>query len=340
MNVLAVRQDSNGDVLLAGPALRALAAGSTRLTLLCGPSGRAAAETLPNIDEVICFEAGWIEAEPRPIARDEIDRFRRTLAAYAFDRAVIFTSFHQSPLPTALLLRMAGVPWLAAISEDYPGSLLDVRHRHVRDDIHEVERGLSLARAAGFELPAGDDGRLRMKVAAHNPVAGTRPYIVVHPGATVSARAWHPSASRDLVRTLAAAGERVVVTGGARERELCAFVAGSVALDLSASTDLPTLARVIAGATALVVGNTGAAHVAAAVGTPTVSLFAPTIPAVRFHPWMVDHVLLGDQQVPCRHCRARVCPRAEQVCLTSVTVDDVLDALRALGARQPEGTPA
>jgi ADP-heptose:LPS heptosyltransferase len=336
MNVLAVRQDNNGDVLLAGPALRALAAGSSRLTMMCGPSGRAAAEALPDIDEVVCFEAGWIEAEPQPVRRDAIERMRRTLAAYAFDRAVIFTSFHQSPLPAALILRMAGVPWLAAISEDYPGTLLDVRHRNVADDLHEVERGLSLARAAGFELPAGDDGRLRMDVASDNPVAGTRPYIVVHPGATVPARAWHPSANRDLVRALAAAGERVVVTGGPQERELCAFVAGDAALDLAGTTDLPTLARVIADASALVVGNTGAAHVAAAVGTPTVSLFAPTVPAARFRPWMVDHVLLGDQQVPCRQCRARVCPRDEQVCLTSVGVDDVLEALRTLGAREPE----
>jgi ADP-heptose:LPS heptosyltransferase len=336
MNVLAVRQDNNGDVLLAGPALRALAAGSTRLTLLCGPSGRAAAEALPNVDDVVCFEANWIEAEPRPIERETIEYMRRTLAAYAFDRAVIFTSFHQSPLPAALILRMAGVPWVAAISEDYPGALLDVRHRNVADDIHEVERGLSLAQAAGFELPAGDDGRLRMSVADHNPVVGTRPYIVVHPGATVPARAWHPSANRDLVRALAAAGERVVVTGGPQERELCAFVAGDAALNLAASTNLPGLARVIADATALVVGNTGAAHVAAAVGTPTVSLFPPTVPAARFRPWMVDHVLLGDQQVPCRNCRARVCARVEQVCLTSVSVDDVLEALRTLGARQAE----
>lgn len=332
MNVLAVRQDNNGDVLLMGPALRALAAGAARLALVCGPSGRAAAEALPGVDEVIPFEAAWIEAEPRPLDRAAVEAFVARITALGIDQALVFTSFHQSPLPMALLLRLAGVPRIAAISEDYPGALLDLRHRGVPDDVHEVERALSLARAAGFALPPQDEGRLAMRVAAANPVAHLRPYVVVHPGATVPARAWDPRANRDLVRALGRRGETVVVTGGAGERALCAYVAGAEAHDLSGATDFTTLARVIADARALVVGNTGAAHVAAAVGTPTVSLFPPTIPAVRFRPWMVRHALLGDQDIACRGCRARACPLEDQPCLGVVTVDDVLRALDGLRA--------
>ncbi|MBD5635912.1 MAG: glycosyltransferase family 9 protein [Candidatus Eremiobacteraeota bacterium] len=330
MNVLAVRQDNNGDVLLTGPALRALAARASRLTLLCGPSGRAAAEALPGVDDVLSHEAGWIEANPRAIDRNDIAKLMDEIAARAIDRAVIFTSFHQSPLPIALVLRMAGVREIAAISEDYPGTLLDVRHRGVPDDVHEVERALSLARAAGFALPPHDEGRLAMRVGALHPLVPADEYVVVHPGATVPARAWNAGSNRALVRALAAAGERVVVTGGDVERELCAFVAGESALDLAGKTDLPELARVIAGARALVVGNTGAAHVAAAVGTLTVSIFAPTIPAARFRPWMVNHVLLGDQEISCAGCRARVCPRGDHACVNVVTVDDVLAALASL----------
>ncbi len=335
MNVLAVRQDNNGDVLLAGPALRALSAGSTRLSLLCGPSGRAAAETLPGVDDILCFEAGWIEANPRPVEPAKFAALVAAVAGRRIDCAVIFTSFHQSPLPAALALRLAGVPRIAAISEDYPGSLLDVRHRGVPDELHEVERALSLAGAAGFALPPNDEGRLTMRVAAHNPVAGGERYVAVHPGATVPARAWSLASNRALVRALVAMGERVVVTGGEADRELCAAVAGDEALDLSGRTDFATLGRVIADAAALVVGNTGAAHVAAAVGTPVVSLFAPTIPAARFRPWRVDHVLLGDQEIACRNCRARTCPRGDHACLGTVDVDAVVDALRDLAARHP-----
>jgi ADP-heptose:LPS heptosyltransferase len=330
MNVLAVRQDNNGDVLLMGPALRALAARATRLALVCGPSGYAAASAVPGIDEIVVFEAAWIEANPHAVDRAAVDAFVRRAAALQIDEAVIFTSFHQSPLPIALLLRLAGVPRIAAISDDYPGALLDVRHRGVPDDLHEVERALSLASAAGYALPPHDEGRLAMRVAERNPVADRARYVVVHPGATVPARAWDPRANRDLVAALAARGETVVVTGGAAERDLCAYVAGGEAIDLAGETDFTALARVIADADALVVGNTGAAHVAAAVGTPVVSLFPPTIPAARFRPWLVPHVLLGDQEIACRGCRARTCPLDDQPCLGVVTVEDVLRALAAV----------
>ena len=330
MNVLAVRQDNNGDVLLAGPAIRALAAGASRLTLLCGPSGRAAAETLPGVDDVLVYEAGWIEANPRSVEAIGVSRFVESIRNRAIDRAVIFTSFHQSPLPTALLLRIAGVPFIAAISEDYPGSLLDVRHRNVDENCHEVERALSLASAAGFTLPPHDDGRLSMDVAAVNLLGDIGPYVVVHPGATVPARAWAPQANAELVRMLASNGVRVVVTGGADERDLCAFVAGDHAANLAGKTDFRMLARVIADAQAIVVGNTSAAHVAAAVGTKVVSIFAPTIPASRFRPWSVEHVLLGDQEIGCRGCRARVCPREDHACVACVSIDEIGNALFSL----------
>ena len=75
---------------------------------------------------------------------------------------MVLTSFHQSPLPTALLLRLAGVRWIAAVSEDYPGSLLDVR-LPVPDDAPEPVRMLQSVREAGFPLPAGDAGRLQVR---------------------------------------------------------------------------------------------------------------------------------------------------------------------------------
>ncbi len=328
MNILAVRQDNNGDVLLVGPALRALAA-QGKVTLVCGPSGAAAAATLQGVDRIIVFEGAWIEARPRPFDGGRVQAFVAEIAAANIDEALIFTSFHQSALPMALLLRLAGVGRISAISTDYAGSLLDLRHR-IGDDEHEVERALSLARAAGFPPPPHDDGRLAMSVGRRNPVARLRPYVVVHPGATVPARAWSPAKNRALVRSLHARGTTVVVTGCAAERDLCAHVAGSEAVNLCGRTDFATLARVIADAQAIVVGNTGAAHVAAAVATPVVSLFAPTIPAQRFRPWRVAHVLLGDQEIDCAGCRARVCPVAGQPCTGRVAVADVIAALDTL----------
>jgi ADP-heptose:LPS heptosyltransferase len=344
-HTLAVRLDSLGDVLVTGPAIRALAGASSRLTLLAGPLGRPAADLLPGVDEVLCWRAPWIDAVPDPVRREDVEHLRADVEARRVDRAVIFTSFHQSPLPTALVLRMAGVPWVGAISEDYPGSLLDVRHR-VPDDLPEPERALSLAEACGAPLPPGDDGRLAVRATAASDlpadVADELPssYVVLHPGTSVAARAWPPQRFRDACELLVAEGHRVVVTGAPSERELTAYVAGtSGALDLGGCTDVAGLATVLAGADAVVVGNTGPAHLAAAVGTPVVSLFAPTVPAVRWAPYGVPRVLLGDQHAPCRATRATTCPVPGHPCLSSVPAADVLTALRTL-CGTPVGGPA
>jgi ADP-heptose:LPS heptosyltransferase len=334
LHVLVARLDSAGDVLLTGPAVRAVTASGARVTYLCGPRGRAAAELLAGVDDIVVHRAAWIDPEPTPVRPEAVQALVADLAGRDIDQAVVFTSFHQSPLPLALLLRLARVPTVVAVSEDYPGSLLDVRHR-VDDDVHEVERALSLVATLGYRLPAGDDGRLGLAQlpAGVGPVGLAPPYVVVHPGASVPARAWAPSANAAVVDALVAQGRQVVVTGGSDERELTASVAGpprAGVADLGGRTDLAGLARVLAGAEAVVVGNTGPAHLAAAVGTPVVSLFAPTVPASRWRPWRVAHRLLGDQEIACAGCRARVCPVDGHPCLGRVGVEEVVAAVSGL----------
>ncbi len=216
-HVLVARLDNDGDVLLAGPAIRAVAAGAARVTLLCGPRGRAAAALLPGVDELRVHRAEWIDPEPQPFDPRNSERLLDALRELRPDAALILTSFHQSPLPLALLLRLAGVARIGAICDDYPGALLDLRHRIERDDLHEVERSLDLAAAFGFPLPPGDDGRLQVELpgAPAAPPAGlpAEPYLIVHPGASVSARAWAPHRCAELVAALSAAGRTVVVTG-------------------------------------------------------------------------------------------------------------------------------
>jgi ADP-heptose:LPS heptosyltransferase len=172
------------------------------------------------------------------------------------------------------------------------------------------------------------------------PGADLRPYVVLHPGAAVGARRWPAAHHRRAAGLLADDGLAVVVTGGPDERELTAEVAegaGDRALDLGGRTGLPALSGVLAGAEAVVVGNTGAAHLSAAVATPVVSLFSPVVPAVRWRPYRVRQVLLGDQSAPCRGTRARDCPVPGHPCLARVEPEDVLDAVRRLRAGPAPG---
>ena len=135
-----------------------------------------------------------------------------------------------------------------------------------------------------------------------------------------------------LKRDHAERGVRVVVTGSRDEKELTAGVAGVDAVDLGGRTTFAELAGVLAGAEAVIVANTGPAHLAAAVGTPVVSLFAPTVPTARWAPYGVPAVVLGDHAAPCRGTRATTCPVPCHPCLSSVTAADVLAALDRLRA--------
>lgn len=347
-HVLVARLDSAGDVLVCGPAVRAVAAGATRVTLLCGPQGAAAGRLLPGVDEVVVWHAPWISADAPTATAEHLDALVSLLRDLAPDEAVVLTSFHQSPLPLALLLRAAGVGRVSGASVDTPGTLLDVRLRPGEDldeDQPEPLRALAVAAAAGFALPADDDGRLRVLPPPDtSPVVGTEPYVVVHPGASVPARAWPADHHRRLVGLLHAHGLRVVVTGGPAERDLTREVAAGApagrAVDLGGGTDLRTLSGVLAGARAVVTGNTGPAHLAAAVGTPVVSLFAPVVPAVRWAPYGVPVVLLGDQDAACRGTRAQVCPVPGHPCLSRVTPVEALTACLRLVTSPDEALSA
>lgn len=331
VRTLVVRLDSMGDVLLSGPAVRALAASSTSVTMLVGPLGAGAAELLPCVDEVMVWECPWIAADPPEVTGDDLAALVGRIRRGRFQRAVVLTSFHQSALPTALLLRTAGVPWIGAYSEDYPGSLLDLRAKPP-GPMPEAERALRLVEACGASLPAGDDGLLQ--VARPLPdvtdLVPDRPYVVLHPGTSAPARAWPVQRYAELARLLLDQDVPVVVTGAPAEKAVAAEVAESGAVDLSGRTGLAELAAVLDGAATVVVANTGPAHLAAAVGTPVVSLFAPTVAAASWAPYGVPVQLLGDQAAPCAGTRALTCPVPGHPCLTTVTATDVLLAVEKL----------
>jgi ADP-heptose:LPS heptosyltransferase len=148
----------------------------------------------------------------------------------------------------------------------------------------------------------------------------------------VPARAWSTERHRELVELLVAEGRRVVVTGSPKEVTLTARVAPSrpEVLDLGGRMSWGVLAEVLDAADAVVAGNTGPAHLAAAVGTPVVSLFAPVVPAARWRPWRVPQVLLGRQDAPCAGSRARLCPVPGHPCLEDVTAEEAARAVRSL----------
>lgn len=197
-----------------------------------------------------------------------------------------------------------------------------------RADEHEVDRWCRLVRAAGGPCGPAD---LRLDV----PAGPDRDVVLLHPGAASGSRRWPADRWGALGARLVARGRRVAVTGSAAERDLCGAVAaacGGGALDLSGTLDLDGLAAEVAAAGLLVCGDTGVAHLATALGTPSVLLFGPTPPR-----WW------GPALDPERHAVLwrgapghRGDPHGDALdpALAALTVGEVADAaLAALGSR-------
>ncbi len=347
-NILCVRLDSLSDVLMCTPAMRALraAAPGRALTLLTSPGGAAVAPFIPEVDAVIDYQAPWMRhSAAHDPALDAA--FAGRLAGHAFDAAVIFTSYSQSALPAAMLCYQAGIPLRLAHCRENPYHMLTdwiadpEPERQVR---HEVRRQLDLVARVGCRL---DATRLSfaLREADLDAVAGRlfdagigpdAPWILLHPGASAPSRRYPAEHWASLVRELhQRLGWPRVLTGAADEvglveqiREACGVPTHSFAGKLG----LGELGAALKLAAVVVSNNTGPAHIAAAVGTPLVNLYALTNP--QHTPWQVRHRVLY-HDVPCRFCHKSVCPQGHNDCLAKIAPERVADAV--LGLLEPPG---
>jgi ADP-heptose:LPS heptosyltransferase len=143
---------------------------------------------------------------------------------------------------------------------------------------HEVLRWCRLLAEVGVPCDPAD-----LRLAPPRTRAPTCGAVVLHPGAAAPARRWPLGRFAAVARALARDGRQVVVTGGPAERGLATELAEAAGLPptavLAGRTDLGGLAAVVAGATLVICGDTGVAHLATAFGTPSVLLFGPTSPA-------------------------------------------------------------
>jgi ADP-heptose:LPS heptosyltransferase len=343
--LLLVRLDNLGDVLLCTPAFHAVreTLPDASLTLLAGPVGAQVAELDPDLNGAIVYLAPWMDAwgqlkqdGERELAMVALLREQR------FDGAIIFTSFRQSPLPAAYLCYLAGIPLRLAASLDGPGSLLTTRVKRPEEPLrHEVVRALDLVAAEGFHtghtdlvLRVPDEERVAMAdwLEERGALPGGGPLVVVHPGCSMPARTYPWELFAEVADLLSERLKATVVfTGDASEVDLVDRVRDRMngeALSFAGRAPFRRFAALLSLADVVITNNTGPAHVAAAVKTPLVDLFALTNPPEQWAPWNVPHRLLN-KQVPCALCYSRVCPY-NQECLRGVSPSEVVDAARDL----------
>ncbi len=325
------------------PALRALksSVAGRRLTLLTSQAGAAVAPLVPEIDDVITYEAPWVKSAVSGRREREMADLLR---GRAFDASVIFTVYTQSALPAALLCRLAGIPRQLAHCRENPYALLSDWVRESEPDQqlrHEAQRQLDLVAAVGcatadltLSLRVPDDALRRVRgLLAARGIDVAHPWCVLHPGATATSRRY-PAESFGAAADELVAGDgwQVVVTGTAGEAPIVEAVQRAMrapSLSLCGVVDLAEMAALLSLAPLLISNNSGPVHIAAAVGTPVVDLYALTNP--QHTPWRAPARVLS-RDVPCRWCYRRICPEGHHHCLRLVEPAEVAAAARELYA--------
>jgi lipopolysaccharide heptosyltransferase II len=339
-NILCIRLDTIGDVIMTTPALRSLKTSrpQRRITLMTSAAGAAIAPQIAEIDEVIVYDAPWLKATAPRISSTPEFQMIEQLRRRQFDAAVIFTVYSQNPLPSAFLCYMADIPLRLAHCHENPYQLLTdwIKDPEPEQLIrHEVRRQLDLVASVGC---TATDNRLSLQIPQtavercqqllmELGIQRDRPWVVIHAGATAPSRRYPPENFAIVARQLVQqAGIQVVFTGTAPEVELVESIRlamGVPSHSLVGCLNLAELTALLSLASLLISNNTGPVHIAAAVGTPVVDLYALT--NIQHTPWEVPHRVLY-HDVPCRICYKSICPQGHHDCLRLIEPKTVVEA--------------
>jgi ADP-heptose:LPS heptosyltransferase len=317
-NLLAVRLDNAGDVVMLGPALRAIKASSPecRITLLASPSGAKAASLLPWIDSVLVWRSIWQDLGHLPFNPARENELIRLIADHSFDGAVIFSSFSQTPHVAAYACYLAGIPLRAGESKEFGGGTLSTELRGTPDETHQVDRNLRLVQALGFtdvdpalEIAIPDVSREEVARRLWDEgIPPEQPLMLLHPGASAEARRYPALRFGQVAELLQRQGWRLVVTGSEREREMLEIVAdGNDATPVFTDLSIQEFAALVARASAIVCGNTLPLHLAEATRTPLVALYSGTELISQWGPRFTPARVL-QRATDCTPCYRFTCP--------------------------------
>ncbi len=331
--VLVVRRRSIGDTVLATPSLHALRRflPGARIDVLLEDWVAPLLEGSDVVDRVVTVRR---KSQSSRLA------VARRLRAEGYDVAY---NLHGGST-AALLMRAAGARQRVGFA-DYSYAAL---HNHLappsaelwgREKTHSAEQQLALLGWTGVPVTDRPASRLAVGGEASATVArrlretarlaDSQPFALVHPAAAFDTKTWAAENFARVVEHLAARGLAPVAVAGPGEAKVIDEVRAHTPSPLAGFTDLslPELTALAARARVFVGNDSGVAHVAAAVGTPSVVVFGSSNVA-HWRPWTQAPAEVVREEMPCAPCPGYTCAEFDAPeCIRRVPVERVAAAI-------------
>jgi predicted lipopolysaccharide heptosyltransferase III len=326
-NVLIIKLRYIGDVLLATPTVRAIKAErpDVRVTMMVNRGTEDVLSGNPDMDEILVLDKGSLAAQSQLIAG---------LRRRRFDTVIDLTDGDRS----AFLSWISGAPVRIGFNDEhrFRGRYYTQVVQSVAGMQHRIDRDLSALKLLGVHASersprlclTGEDEARADELLGRLGIRRDRPIAIIQPGARYWFKAWPYERFAELACRLASDYGYQVLIGGSREEEALAQQIHEAAKGCPISmVGLATLKQfaAIAKRAALFVGNdSGAMHIAAAVGTPMVALFGPSNPD-EWGP-CGNRVKVLYKGLDCRACFHPTCERGELNCMKQLSVQEVCAA--------------
>ena len=303
-NILCIRPDNMGDLLMTTPALRALKESfGCRITVLTSSMAAGIAKHIPEIDDVIVYDVPWVKSSGKADKNffDVVEKIRMQ----AFDAAIIFTVYSQNPMPSIMLSYLAGIPRRLAYCRENPYQLLTdwIPDQEPYTLIqHQVKRDLALVEQIGattdnkclsLQTDKKQYAPLKEKLTTTD-INPNRLWMIFHAGVSEEKRQYPEIYWIELAKKVRDEfGCQILFTGSQSEKSLTerlATATGAMAFSLAGKLSLEEFMLLIEDAPLVISVNTGTIHLCAALGTPQIVLYALTNP--QHLPWRAKGCVL------------------------------------------------
>lgn len=155
---------------------------------------------------------------------------------------------------------------------------------------------------------------------------------IIFPGSVWETKKWTEQGFVEVAQAMAQQDLQVVLMGSSSEKELCDRIGRQVpvALNLAGATTLLESLQILQGAQIVISNDSGGQHLASLAGTPTVTIFGPTVPSQGFRPWNARAQIVEIPDLGCRPCGKHGhnrCPRGTHECMTHLPSSEVIEAV-------------